>query len=486
MAVSAFALTAYQTRSRVALRAALNFAITNTIGAFLVLIGIALLYSRTGALNLARSGGSWPRRPPRPRDEPGPGHPPGRLPHQAAVVPFHFWLVDTATSGPIPLAMILAGALDALGVYAVARIYWTIFATPLSSHHQAIRAVLIGIGVLSAAVGAVLALSFRDPRRRLAFVMVAHTGILLIGIGCLTARGVAASAVYAVGDGTVKAALFVGIALLGPAATAGWVPTGPREPSGHPVPTAPRVPNAPPLPTGPGPAGSPPGGGPMRPASAARTRAGLVLVRRAAWRPLDSHCSPPGSGRPPRGCRRSGRVLVGDPIIVLVAALTGAAVLDIAHRAARVHRAAHARPAGASGAAGGWVGAAGCGIALLALSAAAAWIGRWAAVAGSGFVDTAGYQARVLSGLAITHPGAPAAVGLSRGGTLLDGAAVAGAILLALALGRPTVRNLGRFPGVASVRAAARRLHDGSIGDSATWATLGTAAIAVVFAVSLH
>jgi len=38
------------------LEGALNFAITNTIGAFLVLTGIAPLYGRTGALNLAQIG----------------------------------------------------------------------------------------------------------------------------------------------------------------------------------------------------------------------------------------------------------------------------------------------------------------------------------------------------------------------------------------------------------------------------------------------
>ena len=35
---------------------AFNFAVTNSVGAFLVLIGIGLLYGRTGALNLAQIG----------------------------------------------------------------------------------------------------------------------------------------------------------------------------------------------------------------------------------------------------------------------------------------------------------------------------------------------------------------------------------------------------------------------------------------------
>src|SRR5436305_321416 len=38
------------------LQGAVNFAITNTAGAYLILMGIGLLYARTGALNFAQLG----------------------------------------------------------------------------------------------------------------------------------------------------------------------------------------------------------------------------------------------------------------------------------------------------------------------------------------------------------------------------------------------------------------------------------------------
>src|SRR5205807_2995096 len=47
MSVAAYALTGYRIEQASAVQGALNFAITNTIGAFLVLLGIALLYGRT-------------------------------------------------------------------------------------------------------------------------------------------------------------------------------------------------------------------------------------------------------------------------------------------------------------------------------------------------------------------------------------------------------------------------------------------------------
>src|SRR5919204_3344178 len=53
---AAYALTAYKVEDAGPIQGAINFAITNSVGAFMILIGIGLLYARTGALNLAQIG----------------------------------------------------------------------------------------------------------------------------------------------------------------------------------------------------------------------------------------------------------------------------------------------------------------------------------------------------------------------------------------------------------------------------------------------
>src|SRR5438477_2420400 len=60
MSAAAFALCAYKIEEPASLQGAINFAAVNTVGAFLVLTGIALLYGRTGALNLAQIGRALP------------------------------------------------------------------------------------------------------------------------------------------------------------------------------------------------------------------------------------------------------------------------------------------------------------------------------------------------------------------------------------------------------------------------------------------
>ena len=64
MGVSAYALTAYRPEERGPMQGALNFAITNSIGAYLSLSGIGLIYGRTGALNMAQIGADLARHRP--------------------------------------------------------------------------------------------------------------------------------------------------------------------------------------------------------------------------------------------------------------------------------------------------------------------------------------------------------------------------------------------------------------------------------------
>lgn len=445
MAVSAFALCAFSTGELGALRSALNFAITNSIGAFLVLIGIAVLYRRTGALNLAQIGHTLTRA--------------GTLDRagivafallsagfliKAAVVPFHFWLVDTATSAPIPLVMILAGILDTLGVYGVARIYWTVFAGPLAGDHRGVQTLLISLGALTAVTAGALSLLFREPRRRIAFVMVAHTGIVLIGIGCLSARGVAGAAIYAASDGAVKVALFIGLTLLG-AATTDPTPTDPgRE---H------------------------------------RTRrAGLAILTVGGLATAGFPLFATGLGK---ASIEDAATAAGYPwvtaVVVVAAACTGAAVLNIA---ANARTGLRAEPAHLDR--HRWVPLFGLATGVLGLAALAATAGRWAATAAVEFVNTAAYQQRVLYGTPVRVPASAARMVLSTNGFVFDLVAVAAAVALGTETCRHAVRRIGRSYTLSQVWAAGRRVHDGSIGDSAAWATLGVATIAVVLATSLR
>jgi multicomponent Na+:H+ antiporter subunit D len=208
MGVAAYALTAYRPEERGSLQGALNFAITNSIGAYLSLSGIAVIYGRTGALNMAQIGVSIAR------------HRPDGLVVVAflliisglliksAIVPFHFWLADAHAVAPTPVCVLFSGVMVELGLYGIARVYWSVFGQALG-HRGGISDVLLVLGVLTAVVGALFCFRERHIKRLLAFSTISHAGIFLSGVALLTPLGLAGTAIYVAGHGLVKAALFL-------------------------------------------------------------------------------------------------------------------------------------------------------------------------------------------------------------------------------------------------------------------------------------
>jgi multicomponent Na+:H+ antiporter subunit D len=212
MSVAAYALTGYRIEERGPLQGALNFAVVNSIGGFLILIGTAMVYGRTGALNLAQIGESLTG---------GPADGlvvvsflllAGGFLVKAAAVPFHFWLGDAYAVAPTPVGIVFAGALSELGLLGLARVYWTGFSGVLQG--SGLRSVMLVLGVLTAVVGSVMAFEQRHLKRMLAFVTVGHTGLIVIGLAVLGPDGSAGAWIYLVADGLVKAALFVGMGIV--------------------------------------------------------------------------------------------------------------------------------------------------------------------------------------------------------------------------------------------------------------------------------
>ncbi|MHB1303934.1 MAG: complex I subunit 5 family protein [Acidiphilium sp.] len=207
MSVAGFALTGYSLRAS-ALDGALNFTVVNTLGSYMILGGIGLIYSKVGALDFSALERGVAAAPSNPVVTAAFALLATGLLVKAAQVPFQFWLSDAHTVAPSPVSVIFSGAMVAIGLFGLARLIWSIF-MPSAEIRFVVHTLLLGMGVASAVIGGVMALIQRHIKRLLAFSTISHVGILLIALALLNRAGLAGMLVYLVGHGLVKGALFM-------------------------------------------------------------------------------------------------------------------------------------------------------------------------------------------------------------------------------------------------------------------------------------
>ncbi len=201
-AISSYALVGYGGGSE-ELEASFKYAVMGTISSTLILLGIALVYAQTSALNLAIVGSMLDT-----------GSNLAKLALiflfagfglKAAVVPFHAWLPDAHSSAPAPISAILSGVLiKTIGIYLIVRIGFNVFGVS-----QLFLNALLIIGALSAFIGAILATGQMDFKRLLAYSSISQVGYILIGFGLGTPLGIMGGLFHLLNHATFKSLLFL-------------------------------------------------------------------------------------------------------------------------------------------------------------------------------------------------------------------------------------------------------------------------------------
>lgn len=205
MSTAAFALCGMKTREPAPLAGAFNFAVTNTVAAFMVLTGIGLLYSATGALNLTQIGLLLTGRHDRLVIAALVFITTGFL-VKAATVPFHFWLPDAHAVSPTPVCVLFSGLMVQLGLFGAMRVYATVFqgcvdTTPL-------HWLFVVFGGFSALWGGMMCFAEHHLKRLLAFSTVSHTGLMTLAFGLWSKDALTGLFVYLTAHALVKSGLF--------------------------------------------------------------------------------------------------------------------------------------------------------------------------------------------------------------------------------------------------------------------------------------
>jgi multicomponent Na+:H+ antiporter subunit D len=207
MSAAAFALCGLKIEEPAPLQGAFNFAVTNTVGAFFTLTGIALLYAVTGALNMAQIG--WLLGP---RND--------SLVRvafvfivagfliKAAIVPFHLWLPDAHSVAPTPVCVLFSGLMVELGLFAILRVSSVIFGSTFSAWFNPMRVSFLALGGLTALWGGFMCFAEHHLKRILAFSTISHSGLMLLAIGIGGPIAIGGWLIYVFAHAFIKSGLF--------------------------------------------------------------------------------------------------------------------------------------------------------------------------------------------------------------------------------------------------------------------------------------
>jgi len=201
--ISSYGLVAYR-GDRAGLESSVKYLIQGAVGSSLLLVGIGLLYGLFGTLNMADLARQIASASPSSVFVPMVLIITG-LGVEAAIFPLNAWLPDAYSSAPSSVSAILAGIDIEVGLYAIARLIFTIFGI------SDILLFFIFLGILTLLVGELCALSQNNIKRMLAYSSIGQIGLVLFALSLATSYGFAGGLFQVISHTLGKVLLFLAV-----------------------------------------------------------------------------------------------------------------------------------------------------------------------------------------------------------------------------------------------------------------------------------
>ena len=197
-------------RERQALTSAYQYLIMGTIGATFFLIGVGLIYSQTGTLNMHDLTTLLPEVSHLKTVNTGFAFIMIGIALKLALFPLHLWLPNAYTYAPSVVTVFLAATATKVAVYVMLRMLFTVFphSFALSTPTEDI---FIMAGLASIIIASIYAIYQEDVKRLLAYSSVAQIGYMALGIGFATATGISATLIHLFNHALMKGALFMAV-----------------------------------------------------------------------------------------------------------------------------------------------------------------------------------------------------------------------------------------------------------------------------------
>jgi multicomponent K+:H+ antiporter subunit D len=193
-----------------------QYVVLNLVASGLFLIGLAMLYSVTGTLNMA----DMALRVAQLDAESAALARSAALVLlvvfglKAALVPVYAWLPATYAAASAPVAALFA-IMTKVGVYSIIRVHWGIFGTQAGEAALAAGDWLLPLALVTSALGVLGALAAHSLSRLVAYLTVSSVGTTLAVVGLFTTDSLSAALYYTLHSTLVVAGLFLLVELLG-------------------------------------------------------------------------------------------------------------------------------------------------------------------------------------------------------------------------------------------------------------------------------
>lgn len=201
-----------QGKDRRSLTSTFQYLVMGTIGGTFILIGIGLMYMKTGTLNMADLA--------------------SRLPGvfeshtidaafafitvgtclKLALFPLHLWLPNAYTYAPSVVTIFIAATSTKVAVYMLLRFSFTIFGVDLVFKQLPLTEILLPLAIAGIFVGSLSAIYQSNIKRMLAYSSVAQIGYMILGISFVSVSGLTGGILHLFNHAIIKATLFMSVA----------------------------------------------------------------------------------------------------------------------------------------------------------------------------------------------------------------------------------------------------------------------------------
>ncbi len=189
--------------------AALNYVYMGTIGACFYLLGIGYLYIVTGSLNMADIARILPS-----------------LYHSKAVLsafiicmvgvwikmalfPLHAWLPNAYTYAPSAVSSLIAPLMTKVMVYVMIRLMLTVFTPEFAFSTLTVSHSIVWLAIIAIVMGAILALTARNLKRMLTYIIVSEVGYMVGGAWLGNRAGMTGAILHIVNDALMTLCVFL-------------------------------------------------------------------------------------------------------------------------------------------------------------------------------------------------------------------------------------------------------------------------------------